>query len=271
MKHRNNLSGALMYKSFIPESIEEFNFIVDQTRLQELSDLYNKLSDKISVLSDDDRLQLLKMEANDSWRLADDRWENPFSFTSNFDNQNVDNIVKATVYAAEAVDELPISTRLIRNIHYLICAGTDYDKKYRGEYRISPVWIGKPENWLSGAVFVPPVFEDMISAISDLENYINYSEENVFVKAAIIHYQFEMIHPFIDGNGRTGRLLNNLFLNENGVIPFPVLLLSHIIARDYNKYCSEIQYVNETGDISTWISYWLETLIESGSYTTMIR
>lgn len=110
----------------------------------------------------------------------------------------------------------------------------------------------------------------MSEAITDLENYINYSEDNVFVKTAVIHYQFEMIHPFIDGNSRTGCLINNLFLTESRIIPSPVLLLSHIIARDYNKYCSGIQYVNETGDISAWIDYWLETLKESNLYTLQI-
>lgn len=215
-------------------------------------------------------LELIRMEANDSWRLANDKPFNPFSFACGFDNVNVDNIVKATLYAEDALKDLPISTRLIRNIHYLICVGDDYDRKYRGEYRSSPIWIGKPGNGLSEASFVPPVAEDMNGAISDLENYINYSEDNVFVKAAVIHYQFEMIHPFIDGNGRTGRLINNLFLTESQTIPSPVLLLSHIIARDYNRYCSEIQYVNETGDISTWIDYWLETLKESNLYTLQI-
>ena len=76
-----------------------------------------------------------------------------------------------------------------------------------------------------------------------------------------------MIHPFIDANGRIGRLLNILFLLANGVLSYPVLLQSHVIARDYNRYCNAIQYVNENGDISLWIKYWLDLMAESVKYT----
>lgn len=260
----------MMYKSFIPTLIENYQFNRETSGLQDLSELFKELNITLSALPEEDKLELIRMEANDSWRLADDKPFNPFSFASNIDNVNADNIVRATLYAEDALKELPISTRLIRNIHYLICAGDDYDRKYRGEYRNSPIWIGKQGQGLSDATFVPPVAEDMNAAIADLENFINYSEVNIFVKAAVIHYQFEMIHPFIDGNGRTGRLLNNIFFTESRTISSPVLLLSHIIARDYNKYCSEIQYVNETGDISAWIDYWLDILKYSSLYTLQI-
>ena len=261
----------MMYKSFIPPAIADYQYTVNESPVQELYSLYSELRSQTSVLTEDERLQLIRMESYDSWRLAEDSSQNPFSLLSGVDNCNVDNIIKATLYAADALADLPISTRLIRNMHYLICAGPDYDKKYRGEYRTSPVWIGQPGKGLREADFVPPVAEDMSPAIADLENYINYSDDNVFVKAAIIQYQFEMIHPFIDGNGRTGRLLNNIFLTENGVLSAPVLLVSHIIARDYNRYCSQIQRVNETGDISSWIAYWIDILLESGKYTLRLN
>lgn len=268
MNLRNNLSEKMMYKSFIPSLIENYQYSVNSSKLDKLTALFCELNTMLTALCEDKRFQLIRMEANDSWRLADNSPMNPFAFS--LDNENAENIVKATVYAEEALDELPVSTRLIRNIHYLICAGSDYDKKYRGEYRISPVWIGEPGKGLYDASFIPPVDEDLISAITDLENYINYSEDNVFVKAAIFHYQFEMIHPFIDGNGRTGRLLNNIFLTENGVLSFPILLLSHIIARDYNHYCTEIQRVNETGDISAWLTYWFDIMRKSVTYTIQV-
>lgn len=271
MKLRKNLSGRMAYKSFIPPSIKDFQYAADDRHLHELSALFKELGNKISALSEDDILQLVRMEAADSWRLAEDRPGNPFSFISGCDNnENIDNIVRATAYAADVLNELPLSTRLIRNIHSLICAGEDYDKKYRGEYRKSPVWIAQPGKGLQEATFVPPVASDMDAAIADLENYINYSEDNCFLKAAIFHYQFEMIHPFIDGNGRTGRLLNNIFLSSVNILSYPVLLLSHIIARDYNAYCAEIQRVNETGNIAAWIAYWFQTLTESARYTLRV-
>lgn len=302
----------MAYKSFIPTPAGEYQFKVDDAKLSKVAEAFEELNGLLPLLSEEERLQLIRMEANDSWRLADERPANPFSFAPGFDKENVDNIVRATVYGEEALEELPISTRLIRNIHYLICAGADYDRKYRGEYRKSPVWIGNPGAGLAEAEFVPPVGEDMTAAITDLDNYINYSDEDlsegnvseekvsedayeggvvkrelseevsdgnlsenkvseeIFIRAAVIHYQFEMIHPFVDGNGRTGRLLNNLFLTEHGALPAPVLLLSHILLGDYNQYCAEIRRVNETGNLTSWISYWLDTLLDAATYTCRV-
>lgn len=259
-----------MFKSAVPCPIGDYEISVDKFKLDELSGLFGDLHKLLEAMPEERRMQLVDMEADDSWRLADDGPANPFAFASPFGNVNAENIAKATAYGAEAIRELPVSTRLLRNVHYLICAGEDYDRKYRGEYRTSPVWIGLPGKGIAEAEFVPPAGEDMDAAMADLENYINYAEENPFVKAAVIHYRFEMIHPFIDGNGRTGRLLNSLFLTECGELPYPALLLSHIISRGYNDYCAEIQYVNETDDISRWIAYWLDILIESARYTLLV-
>lgn len=305
----------MAYKSFIPTPVGEYQFKVDDAKLHKVAVAFKELNGLLPLLSEEERLQLIRMEANDSWKLADERPANPYSFAPGFDKENVDNIVRATVYGEEALEELPISTRLIRNIHYLICAGSGYDRKYRGEYRKSPVWIGKPGAGLAEAEFVPPVGDDMTAAIIDLDNYINYSGEGVlkgeiskdgsngevleleektskdgcdgevlegdlsedkvsrsevFVRAAVIHHQFEMIHPFVDGNGRTGRLLNNLFLTERGALSAPVLLLSHILLRDYNQYCAEIRRVNETGNLTAWISCWLDTLLDAATYTRRV-
>lgn len=268
MNLRNNLSGKMMYKSFIPGKISDYQSNVDHLRLQGLASAFKELDEMLMPLPEDDIMQLIRMEANDSWRLSDDKPLRLFALSD--DNENAYNIVRATVYGSEALEKLPISTRMICNIHYLICEGSDYDKKYRGEYRKSPVWIGGHGCGLLSATFVPPVGDDMTSAITDLENYINYSDDSAFVKAAVIHYQFEMIHPFVDGNGRTGRLVNSLLLQKAGVLKYPALLLSHIISRDYNRYCDAIQYVNETGDIFLWINYWLNTLKESTNYTIQV-
>lgn len=270
MKLRKNLSGRMSYQSFIPPKISEYEYIGDDAVLSELAGLFAELKTMVGELPESEVRELVSMEAYDSWRLSEEKAENSFSLVSAKGNENADNIVKATLYGAGALDELPISTRMIRNIHYLICEGEDYDRKYRGEYRSSPVWIGDAGASIANAAFMPPVGEDMVAAISDLDNYINYGEANVLIKSAIIHYQFEMIHPFIDGNGRTGRVLNSLFLLENGAMTAPVLLLSHILSRNYNRYCNELQRVNETGYIAGWIRYWLATLMESAKYTLRV-
>lgn len=275
-RYRTHLSGSKAFQSFIPPEIEDYNFIVSpnmKTKLDNLGRIFGELDSHLRTLSDDDVKRLVGLEARDSLRLASDVVSNPFAFNLAVDNTNEKAIVKATEYGAEAMDELPISGRLIRNIHYLVCEGADYDdydKKYRGDFRRSPVWIGRKGAGLTDAAFVPPVGEDMDRGIADLERHINYSDDNAFVKAAVAHYQFEMIHPFIDANGRVGRLLNTLILLQAGIISKPVLLLSHIIARDYNDYCERIQLVNTTSDIEIWVDYWLDILLQSSEYTTQV-
>lgn len=272
-RYRTHLSGSNAFQSFIPPEIEDYNLIVSpkiKTKIDTLDRTFGELDRRLRTLSDDDVKHLIELEASDSLRLASDVVSNPFAFNLAVDNTNEKAIVKATEYGAEAMDELPISGRLIRNIHYLVCEGTDYDKKYRGDFRRSPVWIGRKGAGLTDAAFIPPVGEDMDRGIADLERHINYSDENAFVKAALAHYQFEMIHPFIDANGRVGRLLNTLILLQAGIISKPVLLLSHIIARDYNDYCERIQFVNTTSDIEIWVDYWLDILLHSAGYTIQI-
>ncbi|MGL4993528.1 MAG: Fic family protein [Bacteroidales bacterium] len=266
-RFRNNLTGASFYKSYIPPKVSEYELIDYTDRISKLSELFNKLNRELTIAPQESVMKLIRKESYDSWRLADDKVANLFSFFYTQTDENGDNIIRATEYAFNAMEELPISTRLIRNTHYIICEGPDYDKKYRGEYRQSPIWIGKAGSSLNNALFVPPVGNDMSDAIIDLENYINYSEDNIFVKAAITHYQFEMIHPFIDGNGRVGRLINNLLLVENNVLPHPALLLSQTISNSHKLYYDSIQYANETGDISRWVAYWMDCLIDSGEYT----
>lgn len=272
-RFRTHLSGSKAFQSFIPPEIEDYNLIVSpkiKTKIYTLDSTFGELDRRLRTLSDDDVKRLIELEARDSLRLASDVVSNPFAFNLAVDNTNEKAIVKATEYGAEAMNELPISGRLIRNIHYLVCEGPDYDKKYRGDFRRSPVWIGRKDAGLTDAAFVPPLGEDMDRAIVDLEHYINYSDDNAFVKAAVAHYQFEMIHPFIDANGRVGRLLNTLILLQAGIISKPVLLLSHIIARDYNDYCERIQFVNTTSDIEIWVDYWLDILLQSVEYTTQV-
>ena len=179
--------------------------------------------------------------------------------------EDTDNLLKATSYAIEAMDELPLSARLLKSAHYLMCNSERYEKKYPGEFRTSPVWIGRKGNGLKDVMFVPPVYDDMIEAFSDLKRYTNYEDsENVFVRAALIHYQFEMIHPFIDGNGRIGRLLNTLYLMEQNVLKYPILQLSSVLKKRILGYYAEIQHVNESGVYNNWLRFYL-TVIKSAS------
>lgn len=227
--------------------------------LEDLHFLAEKLNNLSCELPKEFIEKIISEEADDSWRIADDRPINPFMLSFS-QNENAKNIVRATLYGADALKELPISVRLLKNLHYIICESSDYEKKYRGEIRISPIWVGSPGKTLTDAEYIAPTDNDLTDGLTDLDFYINYSDDNPFIKASIIHYQTEMLHPFIDGNGRLGRLLVILFLYAAGILKHPALILSKYIGHTYIEYCNTIQYVHETGDISVWIKYFIRVL-----------
>lgn len=249
MRLRKHLTGTMSFYSHIPYRMEEYDITHDE-RLEEqirtLRHLAEKLNGIIQNTNGKAINDIITQEAHASWHLVSDNSENPFAMLLS-SNGNETNIKHAIGYAVDALSELPIYSRLLCNIHYMICNSPEYDKKYRGEYRTSPVWIGEQDCGMSKALFIPPVGDDMTEALADLEKFIHYNDCDVFIKATMIHYQFEMIHPFIDANGRTGRLLTSLFLYDLQVLRCPTILLSKAISvKEYNEI---IQYVNTTADM----------------------
>ena len=256
----------MAYRSYIPPLIADYGIEADSFDVAGLHSRFEALAAALEAADGPAIASIMQREAYTSYDIAADHASNPFAFFA-LGNENAENIIRAARYGIEALDELPLSTRLIRNLHYIICEGSDYDRKYRGEIRRSPVWIGRQGAGIQDADYVAPVDDDLTGGLTDLENYINYSDDDQFVKSAVIHYQFEMLHPFVDGNGRCGRLLNNLFLFEAGRLPHAALLLSPVIARGYNDYCAHIQHMNDTQDMAHWIQYWLRLLDEAALLT----
>lgn len=273
-KYRKNLSGDLTFYSFIPTPVSNIHIIHTQhlDRLTtEVESSIKRLNEKVTTLPEKQIQTLMRQEIEYSCRLASGEPSMSFGFISDAENRQIEdteNLLKATLYAFEAMTELPLSSRLLKNAHYLMCQSEKYTKKYPGEFRISPVWIGWKNENMGKALFIPPVQEDMIEAFTDLERYIHYDEtENVFIRAALIHYQFEMIHPFIDANGRVGRLLNALFLKDKGMLDKPILQHSYFLYKRAAIYYQEIQRVNETGCYEDWLNFYLESLKWAAEYT----
>lgn len=261
---RKHLTGSMAFYSHIPLKMREYDFVRDKSlgdQIATLRHLADELNGMIERSGSPAVSDILAVEARDSWRLSSNESANPFAVLGSFhESENAANIRRATTYAVEALTELPLCSRLFCNMHYIVCESPEYDKEYRGEYRTSPVWIGRQGCLISDAAFVPPVGEDLTEALSDLERFIHYADEDVFVKAAMIHYQFEMIHPFIDANGRMGRLLVALFLYDSKVLHSPALLLSNAVSAYREKYYRMIQDTNMTGDMDTWIRFFLSVL-----------
>lgn len=176
-------------------------------------------------------------------------------------DEDVENFCEAGNRSLEMMRHLPLSGRLLKDLHYIVLFARHYDKMYRGEFRRSPVWIGENGQDLRSAAFVPPVDEDMIQAFSDLETFLHYKEEvDPLVKAALIHYQFETIHPFIDGNGRIGRLLILLYLEESLDPGCPWIPFSEILLQGIDRYYKEIRTLQLYGDYSRWTLWFLGML-----------
>ncbi len=175
------------------------------------------------------------------------------------DTDEVLNYVIALERGIDRLDSLPISYRLVRELHEILMSGVRGQDKRPGEFRTGQVWIGPPGSSIRNARFVPPPPALLRDLFLDWEGFVNDSLNlPPLVRCAMMHYQFEAIHPFTDGNGRIGRLLITLFLKATGVLTTPLLYLSAYFERDRQRYYDELLNVSATGDWERWLSYFLE-------------
>lgn len=175
------------------------------------------------------------------------------------DVEEVVNYVRAMELGLRRLEQhLPLSTRLIRELHAVILAGVRGRDRQPGELRTTRNWIGSAGATIETATFVPPPADEVGGLLADLERFMDEeSELPPLVQAALVHYQFETIHPFLDGNGRLGRLLIVFFLVARGRVPEPLLYLSPYIEERREQYYDALQRVRETGDIGDWLDFFL--------------
>ena len=176
----------------------------------------------------------------------------------NPDVHEVHNYVKALDFGLERVGSLPISQRFFREVHGRLMQGVRGEYATPGEFRRSQNWIGGPGATIETASYVPPPVEDMLVCLSDLEKYIhNRSDLPPLIRIALIHYQFEAIHPFLDGNGRVGRLLVSLLLSAWGLLPYPLLYLSAYFEEQRQEYYRQLLSVSQKGSWESWLEFFL--------------
>ena len=182
-------------------------------------------------------------------------------------NRNVSDVVnyiKATEFALNRLHSLPLCNRLIKETHAVLMEGVRGQEKSPGEFRYSQNWIGGQGSTIRNARYIPPNPEDMQTAMSDLEKYMNGDDSlDPLIQAALIHYQFETTHPFLDGNGRVGRLLITLFLMENGILSHPALYISYFLKMNRIEYYDRMTQVRKTGDYEQWVMFFLQALSDS--------
>ena len=186
------------------------------------------------------------------------------------DAQEVQNYVRALDYGLERLAALPLSARLIREIHARLMEGVRGEYMTPGEFRRSQNWIGRPGATLETARYVPPPVPEMKIALGKLENFIHQDQSlPPLVRIGLIHYQFEAIHPFLDGNGRIGRLLISLLLVNWRLLSIPLLNLSAFLEANRQAYYDNLMAVTQKGAWEAWLIYFLSGIAQQAEDTTL--
>ena len=186
------------------------------------------------------------------------------------DVEEVVNYVRAMNHGLQRIESLPLSLRLIREIHAQLMEGVRGGTRAPGEFRTTQNWIGPANAGIAETTFVPPPVPDMHASLSNLEKFLHDDSYPALVHAAIAHAQFETIHPFLDGNGRVGRLLITLLLVQHGVLSLPLLYLSHYLKKHRGEYYDRLTGIREGGNWESWIGFFLQGVIETSREASQI-
>ena len=273
---KTNLSGDMAYQSFVPAPLpptppvdlgsEGLNLLIQANRqLALLEGLAARIPNMDLFVSMYVRKEaLLSSQIEGTQATLDDVLDPLLDENANRSVADVINYIKASEFAIKRLQELPLCNRLIKETHAVLMEGVRGQEKNPGEFRYSQNWIGGQGSTLKNARYIPPNPEDMKEAISDLEKYMNAEDSlDPLVRAALIHYQFETIHPFLDGNGRVGRLLITLFLMEKKILTAPALYISYFLKRNRIEYYDRMTEVRRKGNYEQWITFFLQAVMES--------
>ncbi|MDR1603177.1 MAG: Fic family protein [Gracilibacteraceae bacterium] len=276
---QKNLSGAMEYESFAPSPLPPSPPLEHSAKTHDLlitAHRYLALLDGLSSRIPNVNLfismyvrkeALMSSQIEGTQATLEDILDPSLDENANQDVADVVNYIKATKYAIQRLNDLPLCSRLIRETHAVLMENARGQEKMPGEFRRSQNWIGGSGSTLRTARYIPPAPEYMNEAMSRLEWFMNHDEQfaslDVLTRAALIHYQFETIHPFLDGNGRIGRLLVILFLVAKGVISTPVLYISYFLKRNRIEYYDRLTYVRAEGDYEQWVNFFLSAIKES--------
>lgn len=272
----SNMSGELSYDSFLPAKLppnpplemkdDLFGLTIEaNAKLAELNSISHRVPDMdIFISMYVYKEALLSSQIEGTQATLEDIFDPRISKNTNRDVEDVVNYVSAIQFALNRMNELPLCNRLLLETHAVLMKGVRGEEKSPGEFRRSQNWIGGVGSTISTAHYIPPNVENMQDSLESLEEYINEENNiNVLVNAALIHYQFETIHPFLDGNGRIGRLLIILYLIEKGALNLPVLYISYFLKRNRIEYYDRMSDVRTSGNFEQWVKFFLLAISET--------
>lgn len=270
----SNLNGEAMYKSFRPAPLppiididnEMVSLLTGATKalatLDALSSYIPNMNLFVSMYVRKEALLSSQIEGTQA--TLEDVLDPLIEKNANQNVADVVNYIKATEFALERMNTLPLCNRLIKETHEVLMSGVRGQEKNPGEFRTSQNWIGASGSSLKNAHYIPPNPEDMVNAMSDLEKYINSDDSlDLLIQASLLHYQFETIHPFLDGNGRVGRLLITLFLMEKKVLNSPALYISYYLKKNRIEYYDRMSEVRNKDNYEQWVKFFLNAIKES--------
>lgn len=269
--YRTNLSGALTYQSFIPSPLPpDPPLEMDDSFLRQLIQTKEAIAslDQVSVrIPDLDyfissyvyKEALISSQIEGTQATLEDIFDPDREELENLNVTDVVNYIRALHYAIDQLSNLPLCNRMLRRTHGILLEGVRGENKEPGSFRTSQNWLGGQGGNLHTARYIPPNPADMEKAMGDLEAYIHQEDGmDPLLKAGLLHYQFETIHPFLDGNGRIGRMLITLYWLQAGIIQRPALYLSYFLKANQLEYYDRLTEVRTKGAFEAWLVFFLK-------------
>lgn len=265
--------GIASYKAYIPSSLPPLPEIeMDAELISLLGKAHNVLGqlESTSKLLPNVKLflgsyvrkeALLSSQIEGTQATLEDVLNSEVTAAVNLEVDDVINYVGALNFAIQKMESLPICNRLLCETHRVLLQGVRGQDKNPGEFRRSQNWIGAAGSTLQNARYIPPTPENMLICMGELEKFIHESELDILIKTSLVHYQFETIHPFLDGNGRIGRMLIILMLMNERVLSSPILYMSLFLKTNRIEYYDRLSEVRNKGNYEQWIKFFLQGVI----------
>lgn len=278
-RYVQQLHGDLAYRAFVPNPLPPDPPLAIDAEMVTLNSRADRMLARLDAICDfvpnpdllvwmaAKREAVLSSQIEGTQSTIDDvlRAQAKLDFpTSGADMQETLNYVDAMGHGLARLAELPVSLRLIREVHEVLMSGTRGFDKTPGKFRTSQNWVGPAGSTLRTAQYVPPPPQDLMGNLGDLEKYIHKEPEHPpLIRSALIHAQFETIHPFLDGNGRLGRLLIPFLLIQDGILKKPIIYPSYTLTRQRATYYERLQGVREDGSWEDWVKFFLAAIAEA--------